>query len=340
MLTIKIKRKINKFIYENYTLKNFPLKVKSLPIFAQIEVTNVCNLRCFMCSYSIEEWHRNNKPNMLSYQKFEFILKCMPSLKKIRLNGVGEPFLNKDFIKMIAYANSRGISTEFYTNATLLNEHMSHEVVKVGNMTKVLISIDAITPEVYKTIRVGADYAVVIRNIENFVKIKNKAKKRGSKIIATMVLMRKNINEILKIIDFLSKNGITVLNVDNLSVFDAIEDEKLSIDEVARVFKKGKDYGKTKGVKIISRALSPSCLNLKYDANFCIDAWNMLYINVSGKVNPCCFTFSYAPANLGNIFTDDFQNIWNGEAMVNFRKKARARKKGVYCDSCPRQYKK
>jgi len=55
-------------------------------------------------------------------------------------------------------------------------------------------------------------------------------------------------------------------------------------------------------------------------------AWTVPFITVEGDVYPCC-TFTEGNIretmkthNLGNVFRNDFRQLWEGEAYMNFKK--------------------
>jgi MoaA/NifB/PqqE/SkfB family radical SAM enzyme len=49
--------------------------------------------------------------------------------------------------------------------------------------------------------------------------------------------------------------------------------------------------------------------------NYCISPWKHLYLNTNGDISPCCIQ----PIIFGNICNDNFDEIWNGDKINQFR---------------------
>ncbi|MFH1761210.1 MAG: SPASM domain-containing protein, partial [bacterium] len=54
----------------------------------------------------------------------------------------------------------------------------------------------------------------------------------------------------------------------------------------------------------------------------CNQPWHLLFIDSAGKALPCCQQISNClPQGIGNINDQPLKDIWNSQAMVDFRKK-------------------
>ena len=69
--------------------------------YVRIAVTDRCNLRCFYCMPA-EGIVYEPQAHLLSYEEITRLLRVLGSLgfRKVRFTG-GEPFLRKDFIKLL-----------------------------------------------------------------------------------------------------------------------------------------------------------------------------------------------------------------------------------------------
>ncbi len=87
------------------------LKIKRpympIPLWIYLEPTTKCNFNCITCSRKSLLNTRINKS--LSFDNFKFILKEIPTLKRIHLQGLGELLLTKDIWKIAQYAKIKGI---------------------------------------------------------------------------------------------------------------------------------------------------------------------------------------------------------------------------------------
>jgi hypothetical protein len=92
--------------------------------------------------------------------------------KEIRLFMSGEPLLHPDIGEMIKTCKKYSDKVVMHTNATMLNEYKSKEIIESG-LTQLSISFDGITKEEYESTRVGANFDYVSDNIKNFIKLNN-----------------------------------------------------------------------------------------------------------------------------------------------------------------------
>src|SRR4051794_15979420 len=90
-----------------------------LPAHLQLEITSACNLRCVMC---LVRYRRpvNKLAGAMPLELFERLVADVPDLRRLTLQGLGEPLLSPHLMPMIRTAVERRIMVGFNTNATLL----------------------------------------------------------------------------------------------------------------------------------------------------------------------------------------------------------------------------
>lgn len=93
----------------------------------------------------------------------------------INLFHRGEPLLNKNLIKMIEYAEKKGIKTRIHTNAALLDKETARKIISAG-LDFISFSFDGYTKEVYEKNRAGAHFEKTLANIIDFLKVKAELK--------------------------------------------------------------------------------------------------------------------------------------------------------------------
>ena len=82
-------------------------------MFTQIEITTVCNAKCFYCpNDTIEQAH-------MSWECFEKIVQSEKKPTSLLLQGTGEPLLHPLFWKMAAFAKQRGHRISIITNGSI-----------------------------------------------------------------------------------------------------------------------------------------------------------------------------------------------------------------------------
>ena len=196
--------------------KEIPQKqiTTDFPINLDLETTSVCNLLCPMCPRTIKiedgTFGEVGHMNMDLYKKI-IDEGSEKGLCSIKLMALGEPLLDPYIVERIKYAKDRGIKeVMFNTNATNLNEKMAHKILEAG-VDSIFFSIDGLK-EQYEKIRIGAHYESVVKNIENFLRIKDEGGYKHVQTRASMVVMpgmEKIIDEYTKF--WLPKVGIVGL---------------------------------------------------------------------------------------------------------------------------------
>jgi putative metalloenzyme radical SAM/SPASM domain maturase len=131
-----------------------------------VEVTTRCNLRCPMCT--------KQSPGCgivegdMSAETFDRIVPALSGLEALILNGIGEPLLHRSLERFIEIARQRMPATGwvgFQTNGQLLNRDRAFALAAAG-VDKVCISSDAVTPDMFRTMRTGGDRDAVDTSVE------------------------------------------------------------------------------------------------------------------------------------------------------------------------------
>lgn len=153
--------------------KNFILR--DMPLHLDIESTSYCNLRCTFCDRQILV--DKGMLGSMDMVLFRHILDQFDDANRlwgVKFSYRGEPLLNKNIPEMIRYAKSRGVlDVYFNTNAMLLTENICCEIIEAG-LDRISISIDGTDRCSYESVRIGAKFDTVVRNIETLLEIRDK----------------------------------------------------------------------------------------------------------------------------------------------------------------------
>lgn len=145
-------------------------KSSGLPVEFSIELTNYCNSRCIMCPNKDMKRPRGR----MSFETFKKIIDEIKEYSEfIYLHLAGEPLMNSKFEEMIKYANKSNLRTGLSTNAILLNKENAEKIIN-SKLDFIILSIDATNPITYKKVRGTDNFELVKKNIEEFIKLKNK----------------------------------------------------------------------------------------------------------------------------------------------------------------------
>ena len=121
-----------------------------LPVTMDIEPTTGCNFRCTMCQVSSPDFHSKN----MELETFQKVIRENKQLIKIKLQGMGEPLVNKHLFDMIRFAKEYGIGTEIISNGSLLNEKNINFLLD-NKLSKLTVSIDGATKKLLKILELN-----------------------------------------------------------------------------------------------------------------------------------------------------------------------------------------
>jgi MoaA/NifB/PqqE/SkfB family radical SAM enzyme len=303
------------------------------PSYIEIETTTRCNLKCVMCEHTY--WDEPNKD--MSFEEFKSIVDQFPKLKWIGLTGIGESFLNKDFMKMLKYAKSKDVYVELYDTFFFIDRKNAEELINL-KVDKIFASIDAATKETYEKIRVGSNFERVINNVKNFFQLEKEKGAYYPKIAFHYIVNKMNFQEMSQYVELAHSlaqgENVSIQFTRMLHEFKELKDLFIEVPEeiIQAIEGKAKEFG----IRLTWNADIPQ---VKPPISRCIE-WTMPFIFVTGHVIPCCSgneaghrDFQKETA-LGNVFKQSFKEIWRGEKYKTLRSMLRQGKVPLPCKNC------
>lgn len=283
-----------------------------------IETGTSCNLSCLECPSGQNTFTRPK--GEMSFKNYQTIIdKQKKYLIWLILYFQGEPYLNKDFFKMIAYAKTQNIFTSTSTNGHFLNKKNAEKTVKSG-LHKIIISLDGLNQETYEKYRIGGDYNTVIRGIKNLLQARKKLKSNTPYIIIQFIVFKTNEHQVKDLKKLKKELGIDKIDIKTAQIYSPTDDHQLIPD-----IKKYSRYKKnTKGEWEIKSHLP----------NYCLRMWQSAVITWDGNIAPCCFDKDVSH-NMGSLLESSYQEIKNNTKYKNFREQIfKDRSKIDICRNC------
>lgn len=268
-------------------------ELPGFPIHVDYEMKFRCNLRCPMCLMSLPPEKRacyGSQELELEPQKVVELMRRGAALgqRAAGFGGLWEPLLALDLPEIVAEGRAAGlVDILFNTNGLLLTEKTGEALIRAG-LTKLMISLDAATPETYARMRPGSDFATVAANIENFMKL------------------RRSLGRVLPLVRL--SFCLTALNEAELPAF--LERWGGVVD-----FFSIQTYGAYESVDppgFASNHETPA-------PALCAQPYKRLTVRHNGDVTPCCDA-SGLGLIMGNIHDQDLADIWRGEGFRSLRK--------------------
>jgi radical SAM protein with 4Fe4S-binding SPASM domain len=135
-----------------WLLKNHSL-CGPYPMYAKIEITQHCNLKCPQCLRTKEGMTEGAEMTVEQFK--EVIDKLGPGMVEIWSHGFGEPLIHPDFLELMRYVRKKGMVWGLATNGTLFRNYDFRELLSL-QPTNIRFSIDAADSELFHKLRYPA----------------------------------------------------------------------------------------------------------------------------------------------------------------------------------------
>ena len=321
-----------------------------LPVRFQIETTDICNLKCRMCTREVMDGMNTRSMALADFERV--VAEVDPYY--VTLNGLGEPLIDKTVFDKLDFLHRRGIMTSMPTNGTYIRRDKLERLAE--NLPDILqMSIDGGTKESFEHIRVRGDFARIVDNYRAILARRNGGRsRRGTKMRILCALQKKNLFEYREMYALVrSMPGLDAFEL--VPVFDydaegaafaalvpAREDvERLHAEldgaiAATVVADERAFYERWKSVSGEWLSMDASALTPETNTKPCLIPWFNAYLDVKGRVFPCCY-LSNSEHVMGNVHETSFAAIWHGEAYRRFRSRIMSERPSLSgCRTCPR----
>ncbi len=303
------------FILSALTRKNI---LWGAPPILTIEPTNICNLKCPLCTTGNGEMKRVR--GHMSLETFERIMDQLSrEIFFLIIYHQGEPYLNKNFFDITRLARTKKIYCTTSTNGHYFTEENIHKTIDAG-LNSMIVSIDGVDQSSYEKYRKRGDLQKVLDGTLRFMQIKNKRRVKHPLIAIQFLVMKHNEPQIEKMKKLAKKIGVDRLMIKNIEV-RSLEEAREWLPEDNRYRRydfSGDDYQ----VKNVQKTSCPR-------------PWFSALINWDGSVVPCCFDKNgqYDMGNTNKV--QEFDEIWIGDNFNKFREQLAMNRQSIeMCSNC------
>tara|TARA_B100000787_G_scaffold153887_1_gene128363 strand:- start:272 stop:1456 length:1185 start_codon:yes stop_codon:yes gene_type:complete len=275
-----------RYLLYRYKYNSYPKQfiTGEYPPCVQIEPTSICNYRCVMC-YQKDTSFSKKSNGFMGHMDINLFKKIIDELEgkieAVTLASRGEPTLHQKLPEMLKHLNGKFLGLKLNTNASLLNEKLSHEILS-SDIQTLVFSIDAADKENYEKIRVNGSYEKLTKNLETFHKVKKEHYSK-SKIITRV-------------------SGVAI-------------NEKISSDDMQKV------WGKfVETVALVNFAPLDDTYNNPINKleGSCSELWRRMFVWWDGKANPCDVDYK-STLSKSNVNKEMIKDIWNSEWYNSIR---------------------
>ncbi len=256
------------------------------PWFINIEPTNVCNLRCTVCS------HDGSRP-----VGFMDVALCRRLLRQAKSLGVhearfflaGEPLLHPQLPEFLRAADETGLRSCIHTNATRLDDRTSLNLIG-GGLGFLSISFDGEDQETYERIQVGARFDDTLERIRRFLEIRDR--------------YRRGPRTVIQVLKPFGQAASSTLSKPFQELFSSHPPDRFV------VLHPHTWAGEMRDLPV------PPRQDVYHP---CLPLWEGLSVYWDGRVPLCCGDLNGRTV-IANVLEHDLESIWYGDALRRARK--------------------
>jgi radical SAM protein with 4Fe4S-binding SPASM domain len=282
-------------------------KLPAFPLHVDYELKNECNLRCPMCLYG----QLPREPREMTKSEALSLIRVGAGLgqRSMGFGGVWEPLTSPFLAELVTEGRRQGLMDAMLnTNGLLLTRERGRELIEAG-LTRLMISVDAASPEVYGRARPGGDFRLLENNILEFLATRQSLGRRLPLTRLSFCLTRHNELELPAFLRAWAGK------VDFFSI---------------------QSYGRFSPT---APALWPKKFLSPPPGGRCPQPQQRLLIRANGQALPCC-DLSGLSQVVGNWLESSLLEIWRGEAITTLRARLAGPKNAwpEVCQACQAKY--
>ncbi len=301
-----------------------------------LDASTKCNLECIFCLRVFMELLPEKQ---VTAEEIDRLAKeAFDGCSGISLSLGAEPLLNTEFDKLIDLLNAYPyVHTTMTSNGLTLSNKITHLLVEKG-YKEISISMDGATKETYESIRKGARFETLIRNLQRLKQLKETLRSPYPRVRFHFALMRRNIAEIPAFVDLVHELGGELIRFQHFIIpHESLTQESLWFDKETsnRFLTEGIEKCKQYGIAIDAPPLfdlnTVSNGRKRLRTSLCHWPWKGMLLDPQGGALPCC---QWKGPLLGNVNEQGFEAVWNGEGYRQLRRDWISGNLNDYCRNC------
>jgi radical SAM protein with 4Fe4S-binding SPASM domain len=267
-------------------------------------------------------------------EQLTFLLQSVPSIRRLTLQGLGEPTLAPGLLDMISQARRRDIEVGFNTNGTLLTHHRCEQLVDAG-VEWLHVSVDGATAATFERVRDGARLDKVLTNLATLMEVRRTSGRKRPFVQLNFVAMRSNFQELPDVVRLAARLGVDRCWIQTLSHDFSDTDPSGSYLEIRSFAERESlppdDAVWQRALRAAQAVAAGAQLELRLpqtdtgatrrdDEPACDWPWRSAYVTHDGDVQPCCMVMGSDRARFGNLREQSFTEIWHSPEYQALRR--------------------
>ena len=279
--------------------EEMPNTVGGGPLYIDIELTNYCNINCYMCPVGTRAMRRPR-----GFMSMDTVAKICSELANSSIQGVrlirwGEPTMHPQFLEILKKLKETGKLVHFNTNGTLLNPESIQTIIDL-EIDSVKFSFQGVDKESYEEMRYGSSWEKLMENIQIMNRLRDSREKPYIQISTTIT------SETKEQIDAFIENMTPLCDYINIGRTEMchLDVEKMNISKER----------KEKSLQLKERESMH-----KQHLTVCPEVYDKLSVNWDGTVTACCGDYDNTMV-VGNLGEESLGMIYCGEKLREIRR--------------------
>jgi organic radical activating enzyme len=197
-------------------------------------LNSTCNLACIMCDGMTSSRIRKERdkqppmPSMYGERFFQDMEEILPHAEHIEFYG-GEPFLVKEHVRIFEILTKVKAQCTIYVNTNGVALHAkAKQFLETLNFKTIAVSMDAVSAEVHREVRVGMQSDLFYKNMDYFLALRER--KPGLFVMLNVTEHRKNWFELPELFRYAEKNRMhlhvnTCIHPHNITLYTLPSDQ-------------------------------------------------------------------------------------------------------------------
>jgi len=304
-----------------------------------MDQNNRCNLRCRMCGFSDPRAAGVRGHDMPMWLFRRVVDEVFPHASYVALSCLAEPFMTRDITQRLDLLKDESdVEIEIISNGTLLTREKIASLIE-NRISRIGISIDGASREVYEKIRVGAKFDRVIGNISMLKEMKAASGSRLPALRFLHVISELNVDHFDAFLEMAEELLVESVDVRTIQPFvnadDRGSDDAAFWDKIKRCRERLDGWLGRTGVQDLGYLRTTKdkidLIDAQGEPVPCNAAFENLAILFNGDVVPCT---AWSRQPIGNLAHQSFAEIWNGAAARAMRDEFATKKPGRDCHYC------
>ena len=271
---------------------------RTVPLYIDLELTNHCNIHCYMCPVGTCEMQRSR-----GFISMNIVDKVCDELSRSPIQGVrlirwGEPTLHPQFLEILQRLKATGKIVHFNTNGTLLDCGMIQRIIDM-EIDSVKFSFQGVDKASYEEMRCGSSWDKLLENIQLMNVLRGDKQKPYIQISTTTTTETKEqidsfLTRMAPLCDYINvgRTELCHLNVELMNISGERKQKFLQLKSQENLPKK--------------------------HFKVCPEVYDKLSVNWDGTVTACCADYDNMLI-VGDLNAESLQEIYQGERIHKIR---------------------